>query len=497
MIGLRHGLCKLIGIKLSKLTTGDFITRKAPMSDTPSIQQHKIWIKSAFKMVDALAIGSGLSLLLVWQPQLNSDSTIVSCLVAIGIFSIVAEFFGLYRSWNTAFEREVVCSLGVWATTLLILVGLGKFSSATTEFSGAALTLWFAITPTLSLSMRIVLRRILALLVKNGINTRGYAVYGATELGGHLATNIERSPEHGFKFMGFYDDRPEQRSAKLPDAHQIRLGKMDDLVAHAKAGNVEVVFIALPMQAEPRIREVIAQLSDTTAAVYVVPDLFTFQLLHSRWVDFNGVPVVSVHENPLYGVDGVLKRASDVALACVGIVLMALPMMIIALAVKLTSRGAILFMQKRYGLDGKEFAVWKFRTMTVCDNGSEIRQATKNDSRLTPIGGFLRRTSLDELPQLFNVLLGTMSLVGPRPHATAHNELYRSQIDGYMLRHKVKPGITGWAQVNGFRGETETLDKMENRVRFDHQYIREWSIWFDLKILWRTFFVVCSRQNAY
>ena len=258
-----------------------------------------------------------------------------------------------------------------------------------------------------------------------------------------------------------------------------------------------MIFITLPMRAEERIRGLIRDLQDTTASVYIVPDLFVFQMLNSRWTDIKGLPVVSVFENPLYGVDGALKRCVDVALATIALILLAIPMTLIALAVKLTSRGPVIFRQKRYGLDGKEIWVWKFRSMTVQENGSEVKQATKNDSRLTPIGGFLRKSSLDELPQIINVLLGEMSLVGPRPHASAHNEHYRGQIEGYMLRHKVKPGITGLAQVNGCRGETDTIDKMEKRVFFDHQYIREWSIWLDLKIIFRTFSVVLSRQNAY
>ena len=258
-----------------------------------------------------------------------------------------------------------------------------------------------------------------------------------------------------------------------------------------------MIYITLPMRAEARIRGVIQELADTTASVYIVPDLFVFQMLISLWTDIQGLPVVSVFENPLFGVDGMMKRCVDVLLATIALLIAAIPMALIALAVKLTSKGPVIFRQKRYGLDGKEIMVWKFRSMKVQDNGPEIKQATKNDSRLTFIGGFLRKSSLDELPQILNVLLGQMSLVGPRPHASAHNEFYRSQIDGYMLRHKVKPGITGLAQVNGCRGETETLDKMEKRVVFDHQYIREWSIWLDLKIIFQTFKVVLSKENAY
>jgi len=297
--------------------------------------------------------------------------------------------------------------------------------------------------------------------------------------------------------LGYFDDRPQSRRSEVPQELNVDLGTLNKLVAAAKSGEVQVVFITLPMRAEKRIRQLIHDLSDTTASVYVVPDLFIYQMLSSRWTDVQGIPLVSVFENPFYGVDGVMKRMADIVIASLALLVAAIPMALVAIAVKLTSRGPVLFKQLRYGLDGQEIRVWKFRSMKVCENGAVVTQAKKNDSRLTPIGGFLRKSSLDELPQIFNVLFGQMSMVGPRPHANAHNEFYRKQIDGYMLRHKVKPGITGLAQVNGCRGETETVDKMEARIHFDHRYIREWSIWLDLKILLKTFLVVFSRQNAY
>jgi putative colanic acid biosynthesis UDP-glucose lipid carrier transferase len=251
------------------------------------------------------------------------------------------------------------------------------------------------------------------------------------------------------------------------------------------------------MRAEKRIRHLLQQLADTTASVYLVPDFFVFELLHARWTDINGLPVVSVFENPFYGVDGMLKRGCDVALASVCLAIAALPMLVIAALVKMTSPGPVFFRQRRYGLDGREILVWKFRSMRVCENGPQVHQAKKQDPRVTPVGAFLRRTSLDELPQLFNVLEGSMSLVGPRPHASAHNEHYRRLIPGYMLRHKVKPGITGLAQVRGFRGETDSLDKMASRIQCDLQYIREWTLWLDVRILLETVRVVVSRENAY
>ena len=461
------------------------------------VHSHNSPLSLTFKILDAAAIALGLAWSLYVQPQLNSDSTFIGCLVAIATFSISAELMGLYRNWQAALGRESAYLLGTWLVTLVVLVGVGRFSYSTLEFSLNSLALWALVTPIFALSARVLVRQGLRLLVKYDVGARRYAIYGATELGAQLAQGIEKSPDLGFKFSGFFDDRPEQRSAELPEPFAKRLGKLEELVEQARAGQVEVVFIALPLAAEERIREIIRLLGDTTVSAYLVPDLFTFQLLHCRWMDANGIPVVSIFENPLYGVDGVLKRISDICFSSLAILIFGLPMLAIAAAVKLTSRGPVIFKQKRYGMDGREFSVWKFRSMTVCENGDRVVQATKNDSRLTPIGGFLRKSSLDELPQLFNVLMGTMSIVGPRPHATAHNEYYRQQIEGYMLRHKVKPGITGLAQVNGCRGETETMEKMERRVHFDHRYIREWTLLLDLRIIFRTFLVVFSRENAY
>jgi putative colanic acid biosynthesis UDP-glucose lipid carrier transferase len=222
-----------------------------------------------------------------------------------------------------------------------------------------------------------------------------------------------------------------------------------------------------------------------------------YDLLHASWGNVGDLPVVSISETPFYGVDGFVKRMEDVILAGGLIMLFAIPMIFIAIGVKLSSPGPLFFKQRRYGLRGDQIEVWKFRTMSVLENDDKVVQAKKNDPRVTRIGAFLRRTSLDELPQLINVLQGNMSMVGPRPHAVAHNEHYRKQIDRYMLRHKVKPGITGLAQVNGWRGETETLDKMQKRIEFDLAYIQNWSLWLDMKIIFQTMFVVFSDKHAY
>jgi putative colanic acid biosynthesis UDP-glucose lipid carrier transferase len=260
---------------------------------------------------------------------------------------------------------------------------------------------------------------------------------------------------------------------------------------------VEVIFVALPMRHVQRVLDLLEELRDTTASIYYVPDVFIFELIQSRTGEILGMPVVAMCETPFFGSRGVVKRMMDLVIGSLALLVLGPLLLAIALFVKLTSPGPVIFKQRRYGLDGQEIYVLKFRTMTVLEDGGEIRQATRDDDRITPLGRFLRRYSLDELPQLFNVIAGTMSLVGPRPHAVAHNEEYRKLIKGYMVRHKVLPGITGLAQVSGCRGETRTLEDMRARISYDLEYLRAWSPLLDLKILARTAVLIFNDRKAY
>jgi len=316
-------------------------------------------------------------------------------------------------------------------------------------------------------------------------------------LGVTLAGTIAGNPTMGLKLLGFYDDRQPAGARPLATQPHMVLGNLDTLVQKAREGKIDVIYITLPMRAETRIKDLVDKLADTTVSVYLVPDFFMFSLMNTSLGQVGNLPIVSIHETPFYGVDGWIKRVEDIVLSLAILALIAVPMLLIALAVRLTSKGSAIFKQRRYGLQGQEIMVYKFRSMTVCEDGDRVCQATKEDDRITPLGRFLRRTSLDELPQFINVLQGRMSIVGPRPHAVAHNEMYRKLINGYMLRHKVKPGITGWAQVNGLRGETETVDKMKARIEYDLDYIRNWSIWLDLKIVFMTVLKGFTGKNAY
>jgi putative colanic acid biosynthesis UDP-glucose lipid carrier transferase len=469
------------------------------MSDNiRKVHQQWSFLHAMYRLVDAACIFASLAIALEYAPESDSAHWLVVGASTVIVHRMVAELTGMYRSWRgVPLAREVACVLLTWGYALPVLLGAAYLTGYSGHFTRTSVVIWALITPCMITVARFLRRKLLSAVRARGLNMRRYAVCGINELGVQLAANIDESPEMGLELVGFYDDRPAERTVAVPQKFGSKLGDIDDLVAHARRGSVDLIYITFPMRAEERIRKVLERLGDTTASVYIVPDFFVFELLHARWTNIGGVPVVSVFENPLYGVDGLLKRAVDVSVGACVFALAAVPMLLIAVAVKLSSRGPVLFKQRRYGLDGEEIRVWKFRTMTVCEDGDAVKQAQRDDDRVTPVGRFLRATSLDELPQIFNVLAGSMSLVGPRPHATAHNEAYRSLIRGYMLRHKVKPGITGLAQVRGFRGETETLDKMEKRVACDHQYIRNWSLWLDLKILFETLFVVFSRKNAY
>ena len=451
-----------------------------------------------YRLADAICIVVGLMISIQRGLATTIDRYVIAGAAAIIVYYFVAEIGDMYRNWHGVSEhREAVGTLICWGCTWVALVLLAFITKHSEVFSRMSTLEWLVVTPVLIMALRIITRWLQRARRSLGYNTRKFAIVGVNELGFQLARNIEASPEMGLSLAGFFDDRPERRNPEIPAEVGRRVGTIQDLVDQAKSGAIERIYIAFPMRAENRIRGVLEQLSDTTVSVYIVPDFFVFQLLSSRWTDILGLPVVSVFESPLYGIDGLVKRLFDIVLGTAFLLLAALPMAAIALCIKLTSRGPVFFRQTRYGLDGREIRIWKFRTMTVCEDGPQAVQARRHDPRVTWLGAILRRNSLDELPQLFNVLAGNMSLVGPRPHATAQNEEYRSQIEGYMLRHKVKPGITGLAQVNGWRGETDSPDKMRKRIEYDHSYIREWSVWLDVKVLLKTVFVVLSGRNAY
>jgi putative colanic acid biosynthesis UDP-glucose lipid carrier transferase len=387
--------------------------------------------------------------------------------------------------------RAMARLLMEWGYVIGILL-LAAFALKISDwYSRRVVLAWFGLTP-----FALIVGQELQVHAARWLNKRGflasrYVIVGANKVGNELARRL--SPK---AFLGYFDFRCRERLADL-DIETSLLGHSRDVGEFVRRHGISYVYIALPISNSSRIQELLSDLRNSTASVYFVPDVFAFDLIQARIVDVNGMPALAVCDTPLRGADAVSKRVTDVVLAASGLFALSPVFLAVAIATKLSSRGPVLFKQRRYGLGGDEILVYKFRTMTVCEDGADIRQALEQDARVTAVGRFLRRTSLDELPQLWNVLQGKMSLVGPRPHAVAHNELYRQRISGYMLRHKVRPGLTGWAQVNGLRGETDSVDKMEQRVRYDLDYLNNWSLALDFRILMKTVRVVIRGRNAH
>jgi putative colanic acid biosynthesis UDP-glucose lipid carrier transferase len=417
---------------------------------------------------------------------------------------VIFPVFQLYKSWRgISINYEMKQVFLAWTTSLLAFHMLSFLLFNKTEFA----ILWplgiFKAWPVLVsslivlivlMSYRIILRVLLRYARTRGYNLRTACVVGAGEIGRRLQRIVSEKPWMGYSVEAFFDDDKGKHKNTI-DGVPI-YGSIDELPDYLSKKNIDVVFLALPLRAEGRMSQVLGSLEAFTGDVIMIPDIFSYSLLNCSLSELAGLPVINLRR-ALGGVGLLLKQCEDYVLSSLGIIIFALPMCVIALAIKLSSPGPIIFRQRRYGLNGREIIVYKFRTMTVCEDGPLIPQATKCDPRVTKVGAFLRKYNLDELPQFMNVLQGRLSIVGPRPHAVAHNEFYGKQVWYYMLRHKLKPGITGWAQVNGWRGETETIDKMEMRVKYDLEYIGKWSLWFDIKILLLTLIRGFNQSTAY
>ncbi|MAK90458.1 MAG: undecaprenyl-phosphate glucose phosphotransferase [Oceanospirillaceae bacterium] len=467
------------------------------MNDQGLIRSNQNSFSAAYRMADVLII----LLVLLAAVRLNglelSPSYMVAGLIAVCVFLLVSESLELYRSWRSASVTNMLSMMTLAWLTACAGVLLAAFSLKVSEsFSRIAIGAWMLSTLLALFAWRLFVRNVLSTLRRRGLNSRRVVIVGVNASGWRMRQQIKDMPQLGYRFMGFFDDRsPERVKTEFPEA--VLQGSIEELIQRAKDDEFDVIYIALPLKAQKRIAEILERCGDTTASVHLIPDFFVYNLLHARLCQVGSMQTLSVYETPVSGVNDVLKRMFDIVFSLCVLSVIAIPMLVIAAIVKITSPGPAIFKQLRYGLDGRSIEVWKFRSMSTMDNGSEVKQATKGDARITPVGAFIRKTSLDELPQFINVLQGSMSVVGPRPHAVAHNEQYRKLIPYYMLRHKVKPGITGWAQINGYRGETDTLDKMSGRVDYDLDYIRHWSLWMDIKIILLTLFKGFTGKNVH
>ncbi|KAF1045993.1 undecaprenyl-phosphate glucose phosphotransferase [Xylophilus sp.] len=406
----------------------------------------------------------------------------------IGRFLLGVRVHWLRLLWLVVQRWGIVFFLTVFA------IYLGQYGR---EVSRLVMVAWLLLTPPL-LAAALVLGRRFAVRLYSAPQRRRRAVFVfLTDEGRHLAENFQRAPVLGVRAVGYVDNRLAPRPGQ--DTVLPRLGSVAEAQAWIAAHPVDMVFIGVRWSHTDGMAPLVEALLDSVASVYFLPDFALFGVRNLQPAEIAGTPLLVAYDTPFLGLARVAKRASDLVMASV-LLLLASPLMLVAaVGVRLSSPGPILFKQKRYGAGGTEISVYKFRSMRVEPPPPDgtVRQATQDDPRVTPFGRFLRRTSIDELPQFLNVLGGSMSIVGPRPHAVQHNEFYRRRVRGYMLRHQVKPGITGWAQVNGLRGETATLDRMKKRVEYDLYYIRNWSLMLDFRIILMTILLVVRDKNAY
>ncbi|HEY2401920.1 MAG TPA: undecaprenyl-phosphate glucose phosphotransferase [Steroidobacteraceae bacterium] len=395
-------------------------------------------------------------------------------------------------------RRRLVARIALrWLLLMCVLLAIGYATKSSNHFSRFLLLSWAVTTPPLLMGLALLMHAALNRMLSDPTTARRAIFVGYNEISVSLAQRVERTSSAALRVSGFFDDRAPHRLGGEGDTPLEIKGGLKDIVEYVQVYGIDVIFVALPVSHIARVQKLLDDLRDTTVSVYYVPMVFPFDTIQGGTSEFLGVPLIALCETPFHGTRGVSKRLTDLVLAALILLPVAPFMVVIGLLIRLSSPGPAIFKQRRYGLDGQEITVYKFRTMTVTEDGGAIKQATQNDSRITPLGRLLRRTSIDELPQLLNVLQGRMSLVGPRPHAVAHNEQYRKLIKGYMIRHKVAPGMTGLAQVHGMRGETQTLEQMEQRIKYDLDYLRNWSPLLDLKILVKTVLIVARGDKAY
>jgi len=402
----------------------------------------------------------------------------------------------LYGSWRGRPLPEMFLRVaGAWGLVLLLGLFLSFLVHHVGNVSRLWMFYWYAVGMAFLILMRAAIYFVLNFLRTKGMNNKRVVIIGYGNTGQEMHRRALQQDWTGYDVKAVYAG-PEDME-KVLEPNIVRIHSMQEIHEFVIENHIHEVWITLPLMASAKLQQLQYILRNTFVDIRWVPDIFGLQMLSNKMGNFLGFPVVDLNQPISSGLSGIAKDVFDKIFSLVALILL-LPLLIaIAIAIKATSPGPVFFKQPRLGLNGKKFDVYKFRTMKVHQENGTVTQAKKDDPRLTSIGGFLRRTSLDELPQFINVLLGDMSVVGPRPHALQHNELYKDVLETYMLRHRVKPGITGWAQIHGYRGETDTVDKMAARVKFDLHYIQNWSLWMDIRIILWTAFKGWTGKNAY
>jgi putative colanic acid biosynthesis UDP-glucose lipid carrier transferase len=408
--------------------------------------------------------------------------------------------FGVYETWRGKALAPVLARI---AAAWLVVVATALVLAFTLHRMDAVSRLWFGystlISGALIIATRCIMHVVLRFVRRRGMNVRTVAIVGAPGFARTLLAHLEHAPQAGFKPVCVFDTSVEGNDAY--GARLTRLPVLTDLKAFAarvRDERVNEVWLALPLSEEHTIYRFTHTFRHDFVNLRLIPDVRSLSLFNHAIVDVVGLPTLNLSATPVSPPQMWPKLMFDRLFAALALFGLAPVFVVLAIGIKLTSPGPVFFRQIRKGVDGQPFGIYKFRSMTVHHEAhGQLTQASRNDSRVTKLGSFMRRTSLDELPQFLNVLLGQMSVVGPRPHAVEHDDLYKDQVYGYMHRYRIKPGITGWAQVNGYRGATTKVEKMEARVKFDLFYIQNWSFWFDMKIVFITIFKGFVGRNAF
>jgi putative colanic acid biosysnthesis UDP-glucose lipid carrier transferase len=451
------------------------------------------------RVLDIAAIMIASTLVSFWMPISTQNVRDWGLLVLILVLANTLGFqqAGLYRSWrgrpySDQFSRLILAWLGVGAIVVLVWLVFGMSEIIQDNW----LIYWLLLTLGFLISQRAALHLGVRVLRRSGANRKLVLIYGAGSLGASIAKQVSRSPESGFQILGFIDDNEKLHGQQIASVSVI--GGLSDLQQLFTENDVSELWVALPLSGTHKVTEALEIAEKRLVCVRLFPDIYGLTLLNHATSEMLGFPIIDLNVDRMQGLNRFVKEVEDRVLGFAFFVI-ALPLIgIISLFIKASGDGPIVYKQRRSGWDGKPFTIYKFRTMRLHQEPEgQLTQAKRDDDRFTPIGRWLRRTSLDELPQLFNVLQGRMSLVGPRPHAIEHDEFFGEQIQGYIRRNRVKPGITGWAQINDLRGEVKDIEEMARRVKHDLYYIEHWSLWFDLRIILATILKIFFSKKAW
>ena len=463
-----------------------------------------IMVSGVLRLVElALLLASG-TLLFIMHVGTNTDLAMHYPAMIAGASLVTVLLLDVFDCYQLSALMRPISNIGriagVWGGALAAFALAGFFLKPSEGFSRLWFGGWFVIGFFLLFGLRLVLARLIRRWARNGTIERRAVIVGGGQAAESLIRSVERQPDNDIRICGIFDDRDDKRSPPVVAGYP-KLGTISELIEFARIARIDMLIVSLPLTAESRVLALLKKLWVLPVDIRLSAHSNALQFRPRSYSYIGAVPMLDIFDKPINDWDSVAKRMFDIVFSIIGIVLLAPVMLITAIAIKLDSKGPVLFKQKRHGFNNEVIEVYKFRSMyTDQADPTAIRPVTKGDARVTRVGRFIRKASIDELPQFFNALFGSLSLVGPRPHAVAaqsHNLLYNEVVDGYFARHRVKPGVTGWAQINGWRGEMDTDEKIKKRTEFDLQYIENWSLWFDLKILFLTPLKLLNTENAY